>query len=69
MKKKTYQKSLDIAIVKAARRKSREEEIQAYGKQICFRTLVQKNKKKYDRNREKRTRYDSLGSLVIDIQY
>ena len=67
--KKTNQKSLDIAIVKAARRKSREEEIQAYGKQICFRTLVQKNKKKYDRNREKRTRYDSLCFLVIDNQY
>ena len=67
--KKKDQKSLDIAIVKTARKKSREEEIQAYGKQIYFRTLVQKNKKKYDRNREKRTRYDSLGSLVINNQY
>lgn len=67
--KKKDQKSLDVAIVKAARRKSREEEIQAYGKQICFRTLVQKNKKKYDRNREKHIRYDSLGSLSIDNQY
>ena len=67
--KKKDQKSLDIAIVKAARKKSREEEIQAYGKQICFRTLVQKNKKKYNRNREKHTRYDSLGSLAIDNQY
>lgn len=67
--KKKDQKNLDIAIVKTARRKSREEEIQAYGKQIYFRTLVQKNKKKYDRNREKRTRYDSLGSLAIDNQY
>lgn len=38
----------------ANRRASRNEEIQAHGKQITFRTVTQKSKKVYDRNVFKR---------------
>jgi len=38
----------------ANRRASRAEEIEAHGKQIQFRSVLQKSRKVYDRNRLKR---------------
>ena len=37
----------------ANRRAAREEEIHAHGKPVIFRTVRQKSKKQYDRNKEK----------------
>ena len=38
----------------ANRKASREEELERHGKQIFFRTTIQKSKKIYDRNRLKK---------------
>lgn len=40
--------------LKANRKAAREEEIEKYGKQIMFRTRIQKSKKAYDRKRNKK---------------
>ena len=65
MKQNRKKKDETLSIVKASRKKSREEEIALYGKQICFRTLVKKNPKAYNRNREKRKSYDNSFSRFL----
>ena len=45
-------KDLQLAVLKAVRKSSREEEIRLHGKPICHRR-VEKSKKVYDRKREK----------------
>ena len=47
--------------IKANRKASREEEIGLYGKQIHNRTIIQKSKKVYNRQRDKKARiYDNI---------
>lgn len=45
----------------ANRKAAREEEILAHGRQCIFRSVTQKSKKVYDRNRLKRTGIDNDG--------
>ena len=42
-------KDINIEILNALKCKRREEEIRDFGKQISFRPLITKNKKKYTR--------------------
>ena len=44
----------------ANRKASREEELERHGKQIFFRTTIQKSKKVYDRNRLKKADIKSM---------
>lgn len=46
--------------LRANRRAARQEEIEAFGHPITFRSAKHKSMKAYDRNREKRSIYDSL---------
>jgi hypothetical protein len=51
----------EIDYIKANRKASREEEIGLYGKQIHNRTVIQKSKKVYNRQRDKKVRiYDNI---------
>ena len=50
----------------ANRKASREEEIAKYGKQITFRTTIQKSKKVYDRKRLKKA---GIGSDDLPFHY
>jgi len=54
-------------ILKASRRKSRQEEIDLHGKQITFRTTKTKSKKVYDRQSSKRAVVDD-GSFSSKIK-
>lgn len=65
MKQNRKKKDETLSIVKASRKKSREEEIALHGKQIYFRTLVEKNPKAYNRNREKRKSYNDSFSRFL----
>ena len=47
-------KNINIEILKRIKKEQREEEIRLYGKQISFRSLITKNKKKYDRKQLKK---------------
>lgn len=51
----------ELDYIKANRKASREEEIDRYGKQIHNRTMIQKSKKVYNRQRDKQVRiYDNI---------
>ena len=51
----------EIDYIKANRKASREEEIRLYGRQINARTTIQKSKKTYNRQRDKKVRiYDNI---------
>lgn len=51
----------EIDYIKANRKASRDEEIGLYGKQIHNRTIIQKSKKTYNRQRDKKVRiYDNI---------
>lgn len=51
----------EIDYIKANRKASRDEEIGLYGKQIHNRTVIQKSKKVYNRQRDKKVRiYDNI---------
>lgn len=51
----------EIDYIKANRKASRDEEIGLYGKQIHHRTIIQKSKKVYNRQRDKKVRiYDNI---------
>lgn len=51
----------DMDYIKANRKASRDEEIGLYGKQIHNRTIIQKSKKVYNRQRDKKVRiYDNI---------
>lgn len=64
-----------IDILNAAKAKSRQEEIDAHGKLISFRTTITRNKKKYDRKQNKREARLSLSSCLcselwhLDFRY
>ena len=45
-------KSINHDIIAAINKANREAEIEMFGKPIIFRTIVQKNKKKYKRNKK-----------------
>ena len=47
-------KITDIDYIKANRKASRDEEIRLYGRQINARTTIQKSKKVYNRQRDKK---------------
>ena len=47
-------KNINIEILKRIKKEQREEEIRLYGKQISFRSLITRNKKKYDRKQLKK---------------
>ena len=47
-------KTINIEILKRIKKEQREEEIRLHGKQISFRSLITKNKKKYDRKQLKK---------------
>jgi len=53
----------------ANRRASRAEEIEAHGKQIQFRSAIQKSKKVYDRNRLKRAAIKSDDGSFISKSF
>lgn len=53
MKKKKNFRITQEDFLLANRRAAREEEIQSHGKQVIFRPMWQKSKKRYDRNKEK----------------
>ena len=53
MKKKKDFRITQNDFLLANRRAAREEEIKAHGKQVIFRPVWQKSKKRYDRNKEK----------------
>ena len=42
-------KNINIEILKRIKKEQREQEIHLHGKQISFRHLITRNKKKYDR--------------------
>lgn len=44
----------EVDYIKANRKASREDEISLYGRQISARTIVQKSKKAYNRQRDKK---------------
>lgn len=44
-------KTINNDILKAIKKLNREEEIRLHGKQISFRTLIQQNKKRYNRKK------------------
>lgn len=46
--------NINIEILKQIRKLNREEEIRLYSKQISFRPLITKNKKKYNRKKLKK---------------
>lgn len=48
---------LIMDMVKALRKKSREEEIQVFGKQVSMQTKVSESKKAYKRHRKHRGRW------------
>jgi hypothetical protein len=51
----------EIDYIKANRKASRDEEIRLYGRQINARTTIQKSKKTYNRQRDKKVRiYDNI---------
>ena len=51
----------EMDYIKANRKASREEEISLYGKQIHNRATIQKSKKAYNRQRDKKVRiYDNI---------
>ena len=51
----------EIDYIKANRKASRDEEIRLYGRQINARTTIQKSKKAYNRQRDKKVRiYDNI---------
>lgn len=51
----------ELDYIKANRKASREEEIGLYGKQIHNRTMIQKSKKTYNRQRNKKIHaYDDI---------
>ena len=47
-------KNINIEILKRIKKEQREEEIRLHGKQISFRSLIARNKKKYDRKQLKK---------------
>lgn len=47
-------KITEVDYIKANRKASRDEEIQLYGRQISNRTKIQKSKKVYNRQRDKK---------------
>lgn len=47
-------KNINIEILKRIKKEQREEEIRLHGKQISFRSLITRNKKKYDRKQLKK---------------
>jgi hypothetical protein len=49
---------LIMDMVKALRKKSREEEIQLFGKQVSMQAKVSENKKTYRRHRKHRKQLD-----------
>ena len=49
--------NINIEALKRLRKLNREQEILMYGKQISFRPLITKNKKKYDRKNLKKTSF------------
>ena len=51
IKEKEKMKSINIDALKALKKLNREEEIRLHGKQISFRTLIQQNKKRYNRKK------------------
>jgi hypothetical protein len=50
-KRKRKMKTINNDILKAIKKLNREEEIGLHGKQISFRTLIQQNKKRYNRKK------------------
>ena len=51
----------EIDYIKANRKASRDEEIRLYGRQINARTTIQKSKKTYNRQRDKKVIiYDNI---------
>jgi hypothetical protein len=51
----------ELDYIKANRKASRDEEIRLYGRQINARTTIQKSKKAYNRQRDKKVRiYDNI---------
>ena len=51
---KNKNKNINIEILKKIKKEQREEEIRLHGKQISFRSLITRNKKKYDRKQVKK---------------
>ena len=47
-------KNINIEILKRIKKEKREEEIRLHSKQISFRSLITRNKKKYDRKQLKK---------------
>ena len=43
--------NINIEILKRIKKENRDEEIRLYGKQISFRHLITRNKKRYDRKK------------------
>lgn len=51
----------EIDYIKANRKASRDEEIRLYGRQINARTTIQRSKKTYNRQRDKKIQvYDNI---------
>ena len=48
------QRITEVDYIKANRKAAREDEIRLYGKQISNRTVVQKSKRMYNRQRDKK---------------
>lgn len=58
MERKRKNIKLIMDMVKALRKKSREEEIQLFGKQVSMQTKVSESKKVYKRHRKHRKQLD-----------
>ena len=58
MERKRKNIKLIMDMVKTLRKKSREEEIELFGKQVSMQTKVSENKKAYKRHRKHRKQLD-----------
>lgn len=50
---------INIEILNAIKRKRREDEIKSFGRLISFRTIIERNKKRYTR----KVKHKSVGDL------